>query len=148
MFSRLCITLRVWRNAWPNIGREDGEISASNSLIGSSPNDSLCSDQIDYLKPRLPDGQYVIASPEFDDGQVVNAAAFTWAETPLIGRIDRENSVIGSVREGGEDGGRRGLFAAYDFANRRRRRASRDNLVTVMTHSSVFSSGFDKSQLE
>lgn len=121
-----------------------GEISASNSLIGSSPNDSLCSDQIDYLKPRLPDGQYVIASPEFDDGQVVNAAAFTWAETPLIGRIDRENSVIGSVREGGEDGGRRGLFAAYDFANRRLvvgRPAS--NLVTVMTHSRVFSSGFE-----
>lgn len=86
----------------------------------------------------------MIASPEFDDGQVVNAAAFTWAETPLIGRIDRENSVIGSVREGGEDGGRRGLFAAYDFANRRLvvgRPAS--NLVTVMTHSSVFSSGFE-----
>ena len=68
---------------------------------------------------------------------MVDAAAFTWAETPLIGHVNPENSVIGSVREGGESGGRRGVFAAYDFANRRLvvgRPAS--NLVTVMTHSS------------
>lgn len=131
----------TWASGW---GGRVGEINASNSLIGSSPNDSLCSDQIDYLEPRLPAGQYLIASPEFDDGAVVNAAAFTWAETPLIGNVNRENSVIGTVWAGGEDGGRRGLFAAYDLANRRLvvgRPAS--NLVTVMTHSSVFRSGFE-----
>lgn len=136
----------TWASGW---GGRVGEVDASNSLVGSSTNDSLCSDQIDYLEPRLPDGQYLIASPEFDDGEVVDAAAFTWAETPLIGHVDRENSVIGSVREGGEDGGRRGLFAAYDFANRRLvvgRPAS--NLVTVMTHSSVFRSGFEDLSFE
>ena len=136
----------TWASGW---GGRVGEVDASNSLVGSSTNDSLCSDQIDYLEPRLPDGQYLIASPEFDDGELVDAAAFTWAETPLIGHVDRENSVIGSVREGGEDGGRRGLFAAYDFANRRLvvgRPAS--NLVTVMTHSSVFRSGFEDLSFE
>ncbi|HWT15597.1 MAG TPA: hypothetical protein VN581_07445, partial [Patescibacteria group bacterium] len=107
-------------------------------------NDSLCSDQIDYLKPRLPDGQYLIASSKYDDGPVVDAAAFTWAERPLVGYVNRENSVIGSVSQAGETEGRPGLFAAYDFANRRLvvgRPAS--NLVTVMIGSNVFSSGFE-----
>ena len=131
----------TWASGW---GGRVGEVDGSNSLIGSSPNDSLCGDQIDYLEPRLPAGQYLIASHKYDDGEVRDAAAFTWAETPLIGNVNRANSVIGSVWEGGEGGGRPGLFAAYDFANRRLvvgRPAS--NLVTVMTHSSVFGSGFE-----
>lgn len=136
----------TWASGW---GGLVGEVNASNSLVGSSPDDSLCSDQFDYLEPRLPAGQYLVASPEFDDGELVDAAAFTWAETPLVGAVNHENSVIGSVRAGGEDGGRRGVFAAYDFANRRLvvgRPAS--NLVTVMTSSGVFRSGFEDLAVE
>jgi hypothetical protein len=131
----------TWASGW---GGRVGDIDASNSLIGSSPSDSLCSDQWDYLEPRLPEGEYLIASPKYDDGAVVDAAAFTWAETPVFGEVNLENSVIGSVWEGGEGGGRPGLFAAYDFANRRvfvGRPAS--NVVTVMTRSSLFRSGFE-----
>jgi hypothetical protein len=124
----------TWASGW---GGRVGEIDTSNSLVGASTNDGLCSDWLDHQEPRLPDGQYLIASPKYDDGAIFNAGAFTWAETPLVGSVNRENSVIGSVSEGGEGGGRPGLFAAYDFANSRLvvgRPAS--NLVTVMTHSS------------
>lgn len=136
----------TWASGW---GGRVGEVDASNSLVGSSPNDMLCHDQFDYLEPRLPGGQYLIASSKYDDGAVVDAGAFTWGETPLIGDVNRENSVIGSVQQGGEGGGRPGLFAAYDFANRRvvvGRPAS--NLVTVMIGSIVFKSGFDDLPIE
>jgi hypothetical protein len=135
----------TWASGW---GGRVGEVDASNSLVGSSPNDRLCGDQIDYLEPRLPDGQYLIASSKYDDGAVVDAGAFTWGETPLIGDVNRDNSVIGSVWQGGENGGP-GLFAAYDFANRRvvvGRPAS--NLVTVMIGSIVFKSGFEDLPIE
>jgi hypothetical protein len=129
----------IWGSGW---GELVGEMNATNSLIGSTMDDRLCSNQIDYLTPRLPDGRYLVASLRYDDG-VVDAGAFTLGDGRLTGFVNHENSVIGTVREGGENGGRPGLFAAYDFANDRLavgRPAS--NLVTFMTGPRLFRSGF------
>jgi hypothetical protein len=125
-----------------------GDITATNSLVGSTSEDQLCSDQNDYRGLELPDGRYVIASRKYDDGSIINAGAFTLGEGPLAGHIDTENSVIGSEHDGGEGGGRPGLFAAYDFLNNRLvvgRPAS--NLVTAMAARRIFRSGFGPAPL-
>jgi hypothetical protein len=130
----------TWGSGW---GGLVGEISPSNSLVGSTSEDRLCGDQYDYVVPALPDGRYVVASLGYDDGDVFDAGAFTFADGPLVGHVDHENSVIGSVIAGGENGGRPGLFAAYDFVNNRLavgRPAS--NVVTLKSSARIFRSGF------
>ncbi|MCK7595310.1 hypothetical protein [Pseudomarimonas salicorniae] len=131
----------TWASGW---GGRVGEINASNSLIGSSRDDQVCSGHLDSRTRPLPDGQYLVASPFFDDGEVFDAGAFTLAETAVTGHLNYQNSVIGSVSEGGETGGRPGVFAAYDEVHRRLfvgRGAS--NLVTVVTGARVFRSSFE-----
>ncbi|WP_417385744.1 hypothetical protein [Gimesia sp.] len=71
-----------------------GLISASNSLVGSSDNDSVGS----YVT-ALANGNYVVSIPDWDKGSVVDAGAVTFGDgtTGVTGLISVDNSLIGST---------------------------------------------------
>ena len=70
-----------------------GVISASNSLIGSTTNDQIGVSTI-LLSTN---GNYVVLSPNWDDGATVNAGAVTFGNgtTGVAGTINNTNSIIG-----------------------------------------------------
>ena len=70
-----------------------GVISASNSLIGSTTNDQIGVGTI-LLSTN---GNYVVLSPNWDDGATVNAGAVTFGNgtTGVAGTINNTNSIIG-----------------------------------------------------
>ena len=72
-------------------------ISAQNSLVGASTNDSVGSSGIFALS----DGNYAVLSGVWDAYQTANVGAVTWAdgETGLRGFIDSFNSVVGSTTD-------------------------------------------------
>ena len=70
-----------------------GEISAVNSLVGTNP-----SDAIGTITP-LPNGNYVIASPYWDNGAAIDAGAVTWGNGlgGTVGEISAANSLVGTI---------------------------------------------------
>jgi hypothetical protein len=70
-----------------------GTISSSNSLVGSSANDSVGNGGL----VALANGNYVVRSPYWDNGAKVNAGAATWCNGILgrSGAIAKSNSLIG-----------------------------------------------------
>jgi Repeat of unknown function (DUF5650)/Secretion system C-terminal sorting domain len=70
-----------------------GTISISNSLIGSK-----ASDQVGGVT-ALSNGHYVVVSPLWNNGTIVDAGAATWANgtTGISGTISSSNSLVGSV---------------------------------------------------
>lgn len=75
-----------------------GLVSTSNSLIGSAASDGLSSTVI-----ALTNGNYVIGTPNWDNGSVVNAGAITWGNGTkgTAGIIGTANSLIGSSANDG-----------------------------------------------
>ncbi len=73
-----------------------GVVSAANSLIGSTLYEGVGSD---YSVTALTNGNYVVASPYWDNGAAVNAGAVTWGSgtTGVSGVISAANSLIGST---------------------------------------------------
>jgi len=71
-----------------------GVISAANSLVGSSLSDQVGKSGVIPLS----NGSYVVMSPDWDDGSVVNAGAVTWGDgsSGVSGIISAANSLIGS----------------------------------------------------
>jgi hypothetical protein len=71
-----------------------GLVSSSNSLVGSTADDSLYG--IDVLV--LANGNYVVISPYWDNGAVWEAGAVTWGSgsTGVSGVISSGNSLVGS----------------------------------------------------
>lgn len=71
-----------------------GVVSNSNSLIGSTQNDNVGLTSIIVLA----NGNFVISTPEWDNGAVINAGAVTWGNgnTGVAGTISISNSLIGS----------------------------------------------------
>ncbi|MBF8263778.1 MAG: filamentous hemagglutinin N-terminal protein [Parachlamydiales bacterium] len=71
-----------------------GTVSAANSLIGSAPNDQVSSNGINALA----NGHYVVASPNWDNGAIVDAGAATWGDgtAGIIGYVSSANSLVGS----------------------------------------------------
>ncbi|MCB1207774.1 MAG: hypothetical protein KDK97_00540 [Verrucomicrobiales bacterium] len=71
-----------------------GVVSAANSLVGSHTNDRVGSGLVTVLA----NGNYVVVSPQWDDGAVANVGAATWANgsTGIVGAISAGNSLIGS----------------------------------------------------
>jgi len=69
-------------------------VSTSNSLHGSSDGDRLGN----YGITILANGNYVVASPNWKNGSVVNAGAATWAQgtAPIIGAVSPANSLVGT----------------------------------------------------
>ena len=72
-----------------------GEVSAANSLIGSTASDQIGSSGVIALN----NGNYVVNSPGWDDGLVVNAGAVTWGSgtTGVKGELSAANSLIGGT---------------------------------------------------
>ncbi|OIQ96540.1 heme/hemopexin-binding protein precursor [mine drainage metagenome] len=76
-----------------------GVISAANSLVGSSANDQVGNGGITLLT----NGNYVVASPGWDNGAVVNVGAATFGSgaTGVIGPVSAANSLVGSSTNDG-----------------------------------------------
>lgn len=70
-----------------------GEVSAANSLVGSSDYDYLG----DYVTP-LNTGNYVVSSGSWDRGSIVDAGAATFGNgtTGITGEVSLSNSLVGS----------------------------------------------------
>jgi hypothetical protein len=70
-----------------------GNVNGSNSLVGNSVGDS-----VGRVAVALTNGNYVVCSPQWDNGTITNAGAVTWGNgtTGLVGVINSSNSLIGS----------------------------------------------------
>ncbi len=71
-----------------------GAVSAANSLVGGTAND-----QVGYGITVLPNSNYVVSSPNWDNGTVVNVGAATWGSgvSGISGGVSAGNSLIGST---------------------------------------------------
>ena len=71
----------------------NGVVSSSNTLIGNS-SDDLIGDEIQVLR----NGNYLVVSPSWDNGNLINMGAVTWGNgaTGSSGVVDGSNSLIGS----------------------------------------------------
>jgi len=71
-----------------------GAVSAANSLVGSTYND-----QVGYFVTPLVNGNYVVASPNWDNGATIQAGAVTWADgaSGLSGFVSPANSLVGTI---------------------------------------------------
>ncbi|MFO1507592.1 MAG: hypothetical protein U1F23_11080 [Lysobacterales bacterium] len=76
-----------------NIGL-DAAISSSNSLIGTHPADSVGA----WGVTVLPNGNYVVVSPNWNDGTNVLVGAVTWGSgtTGISGAVSAANSLVGT----------------------------------------------------
>ncbi|MCE5265651.1 MAG: YDG domain-containing protein, partial [Deltaproteobacteria bacterium] len=79
-----------------------GSVSAANSLTGSKADDKVGYGGV----AALDNGNYVVGSPEWDNGATANAGAATWADgtTGITGALSADNSLIGASA-GGKLGG-------------------------------------------
>ena len=82
----------TWGNGTTGIS---GPVTALNSLVGSTKGDQLGDTGVKVL----PNGNYVVSSPQWDNGSVVDAGAVTWADgsTGISGPVTSTNSLIGST---------------------------------------------------
>jgi hypothetical protein len=71
-----------------------GVVSAANSLVGSTADDLVGL----YGVTALANGNYVVSSPNWDNGVVDNAGAVTWGSgtTGVKGAVSTANSLVGS----------------------------------------------------
>ncbi|MFM7317985.1 MAG: beta strand repeat-containing protein, partial [bacterium] len=71
-----------------------GNVSSTNSLVGTSANDRVGSSGV----TALTNGNYVVISPNWDNGNVTNAGAVTWGSgtTGITGNVSLTNSLVGT----------------------------------------------------
>jgi Repeat of unknown function (DUF5650)/Secretion system C-terminal sorting domain len=83
----------TWGNGTTGI---TGPVNSSNSLVGSTTNDRVGND--DSTLTILTNGNYVVRSPNWDNGAVINAGAATWGNgtTGITGPVSSSNSLVGS----------------------------------------------------
>ncbi|MES2777796.1 MAG: hypothetical protein V4722_26690 [Bacteroidota bacterium] len=81
----------TWGNGLTGI---TGEVNHTNSLVGTTVNDFVGESGVIALK----NGNYVVASFEWDNGAITNAGAATWGSgtTGIAGEISANNSLVGS----------------------------------------------------
>jgi hypothetical protein len=70
-----------------------GVVSGANSLVGSTAGDSVGG------VTELSNGHYLVKSPGWDHGGVVDAGAVTWGDgtTGIVGPVSAANSLVGST---------------------------------------------------
>ena len=73
-----------------------GAVSATNSLVGSTANDSVGSDD---GVTALSNGNYVVSSPDWTNGAAADAGAVTWGSgtAGVSGAVSATNSLVGST---------------------------------------------------
>ncbi len=76
-----------------------GNVSAANSLVGSTAGDEVGG----YGIRALTNGNYVVLSPFWDNGGTVNAGAATWGNgtTGTVGAVSAANSLYGATANDG-----------------------------------------------
>lgn len=74
-----------------------GEVSASNSLIGSKESDRVGAGSV----RALTNGNYVVSSTQWDGDTGINVGAVTWVNgtTGLVAVVGPDNSLVGSTTE-------------------------------------------------
>ncbi|MBN1812024.1 MAG: hypothetical protein JXA14_09335 [Anaerolineae bacterium] len=74
-----------------------GEVSAANSLVGSTAGDQIGGYSLNYVV-ALSSGNYVVISRNWDNGGIADAGAVTWADgmTGITGAVSAANSLVGS----------------------------------------------------
>lgn len=72
-----------------------GAVAAANSLVGGTTGDRVGGGSV----VALSDGNYVVASPEWNNGALADAGAVTWCNgtTGTTGPISAANSLVGSA---------------------------------------------------
>ncbi|WP_397608264.1 hypothetical protein [Silanimonas sp.] len=79
-----------------------GPVSAGNSLIGSADFQFIGDDPLFRNEGIVPltNGNYVVVSPRWGEGELSELGAVTWGDgtRPIVGRVSRSNSLIGSRR--------------------------------------------------
>lgn len=72
-----------------------GEVSMSNSLVGTTANDKVGAGGVTILD----NGNYVVTSSSWDNVNAVDAGAVTWADgrTGLSGAVSPHNSLVGTT---------------------------------------------------
>jgi hypothetical protein len=80
----------TWGNGSTGVS---GVISAANSLTGSTSGDNVGGG----TALQLSNGNYVVLSPNWDNGSVVNAGAVTWGSgsSGITGPVSSSNSLVG-----------------------------------------------------
>ena len=81
---------------WGNgSGGTAGPVSAANSLVGSTAADQVGNGSV----RALPTGHYVVLSPLWDNGGIINAGAATWGNgnIGITGTVTAANSLVGST---------------------------------------------------
>jgi hypothetical protein len=77
-----------------------GVVSSSNSLVGSKADDHVGTDVLGNNDvTALSNGNYVVCSPNWDNGAVTNAGAVTWVNgsSGASGVVSTSNSLVGST---------------------------------------------------
>ncbi|HEX4612471.1 MAG TPA: hypothetical protein VH092_30030, partial [Urbifossiella sp.] len=87
-----------------------GSISTANSLVGTTAGDQVGSGGV----VAMSDGNYVVASPDWDNGAVADAGAATWGRgtAGVSGTISAANSLVGTTA--GDQVGSGGVVAMSD----------------------------------
>jgi hypothetical protein len=89
----------TWGNGTTGVS---GLISAANSLVGSISGDYVGDEVI-----ALTNGNYVVCSPDWDNGSVTNTGAVTWGSgmSGVTGSVSSSNSLVGALNTlAGDDG--------------------------------------------
>jgi hypothetical protein len=75
-----------------------GPVTVANSLVGATAGDKV---GLYYYVITLSDGDYVVVSPEWDNGAVVDAGAVTWCSgtAGCTGPVAVTNSLVGSTAD-------------------------------------------------
>jgi hypothetical protein len=84
----------TWGNGTTGVS---GEVSSSNSLVGSTPNDQVGN----YGITALSNDNYVVSSSFWDNGAATDAGAATWGSgtTGVSGTVSSSNSLVGSTAD-------------------------------------------------
>ena len=82
----------TWSNGTKGIV---GEVNTSNSLVGTTAGDRVGVNGV----TALTNGNYVVASTYWDNGNVTDAGAVTWGNgtTGLTGEVNSSNSLVGTT---------------------------------------------------
>ena len=76
-----------------------GPVSAANSLVGTTAYDYVGRRQGSPSVTALSNGNYVVASPNWDNGAIVDAGAATWGDggSGVTGPVSASNSLVGTT---------------------------------------------------
>jgi trimeric autotransporter adhesin len=93
--------LNVGAVTWGNgASGTTGAVNVANSLVGTTPNDRVG----DYFQGVvvLPNGNYVVSSPSWDNGLALDAGAITWGNgtSGTTGPVSAARSLIGTLSNG------------------------------------------------